>query len=117
MGPILAISFWALANAQQYMIQPVVSDIPEVLHQIAVCESGDRQFEDNGSVKRGIINKKDVGKYQINEKYHLEDSKKMGYDIYTEEGNERYALYLYKMEGTAPWIASKSCWNKPVQVE
>ena len=84
---------------------------------IADCESGNgtpesaRQFNDDGTVLRGVANRQDAGYFQINEHYHLKAAKKLGYDIYTEEGNISYALYLYQREGTTPWLASKACWG------
>ncbi len=49
---------------------------------------------------------------QINEKYHLEESKRLGYDIYSLEGNVKYAKYLYDKEGAKPWLSSSVCWAK-----
>jgi len=100
-----------IAEAQE---TPVVTqvEIPLIMKEIALCESGNRQFGKDGKVLRGIVNPKDTGRYQINEYWHLADSKKMGIDIYTSEGNEEYALYLYKTQGTRPWNASKPCWSR-----
>lgn len=84
----------------------------KVLDAISLCESRNRQFNKDGTVLRGNINPKDVGKYQINEYWHLEASKKMNIDIYTLEGNTEYAHYLYEKQGTKPWNSSKHCWSK-----
>ena len=84
-------------------IKPEISEIPDILKKIAFCESGNKQFNSDGSVLRGKQNSKDVGKYQINEFYHLANAQKMGIDIYTEEGNTEYALYLYNKNGTKDW--------------
>jgi hypothetical protein len=81
-----------------------------ILVDIARCESTFRQFKENGDVIRGRVNSKDVGIMQINEKYHLERSKKLGYDIYTVEGNLGYAKRIYEDQGAAPWSASQKCW-------
>lgn len=81
------------------------------MRKIAYCESRNRQFDKNGSVIRGVVNSKDVGIFQINEKYHLSDSKKMGLNIHTVEGNLDYAEYLYEKQGTRPWNSSKPCWG------
>lgn len=89
-----------------------IPEIPPILEEIARCESGGRQFKENGEVIRGVINSQDVGKFQINEKYHLAKSKELGMDIYTEQGNTAYALWLYKNQGTTPWNWSKGCWSK-----
>lgn len=91
-------------------------DAPPILLDIARCESGMRQFDENGEVLRGKVNKSDLGFFQINAYYHLESSKKAGFDIYTEEGNIGYALWLYKKEGTQPWKASEKCWSKSLAV-
>lgn len=79
---------------------------------IARCESTFRQFDKNGNVLRGVANRYDVGVMQINEYFHLEKSKKLGYDIYSIEGNMAYARYLYEREGARPWLASSNCWAK-----
>ena len=76
---------------------------------IAKCESGNRQFNADGSVLRGKVNPQDIGEFQINEKYHLQASIKLGYDIYTQSGNEAYAMYLYRTQGVKPWIHSAPC--------
>mgnify|MGYP001570233739 CR=1 FL=1 len=91
---------------------PVARNIPYILIKIAECESGGQHFNPDGSIKRGIVNPKDVGLYQINEFYHLETAQKMGINLYTEEGNIKYALYLYRKNGTRDWNWSRSCWNK-----
>lgn len=82
-----------------------------ILAKVAKCESDMRQFDETGKILRGRANSNDVGVMQINEKYHLEDSKKMGIDIYTLEGNLKYGKYLYNEQGVAPWKASSPCWN------
>lgn len=83
-----------------------------VMVEIARCESHFRQFDKNGNVLRGEINKQDVGIFEINEYYHLKESKRLGYDIYTIEGNIGYARYTYDKQGTRPWNWSKPCWGK-----
>lgn len=87
-------------------------NIPIVLEYIAACESGGRQFHDNGNVVRGEINSQDVGKYQINISYWKPEAEKQGYDIFTEEGNEDMALFLFGKYSAEPWESSKSCWEK-----
>lgn len=85
-----------------------------ILIDIARCESTFRQYRKDGQVMRGIVNPADVGIMQINEKYHLERSKSLGYDIYTVEGNLAYAKEMYEDQGAAPWSASSPCWSKPL---
>jgi len=87
------------------------SDLP-IMADIARCESHFRQTDKNGKVLRGDADANDVGVMQINERYHLTQSEKLGYDIYTLEGNMEYARYLYEKEGARPWLASSKCWAK-----
>jgi hypothetical protein len=92
---------------------PAVSYSPVTLKKIAWCESRNRQFNPDGTVLRGVVNAQDVGKHQINEKYHLADSIKLGFDIHTLEGNTAYAEYLYSKQGSTPWNWSAHCWSDP----
>ena len=87
------------------------ADTP-IMAEVIKCESQFRQFSQDGSAFRGKVNKQDVGIAQINEYYHLKRAKKLGYDIYTIEGNMAYAKLLFEEEGTAPWISSAPCWKK-----
>ncbi len=84
----------------------------QIMIDIARCESHFRQVDMKGNIFRGEKNRFDVGVMQINESYHLKESKKLGYDIYTLEGNMAYARYLYEKEGARPWLASSQCWAK-----
>lgn len=79
---------------------------------VARCESGYRQFNEDGTLLRGKQNPKDVGVLQVNEYYHLAGSTKLGYDIHTLEGNIDYGEYLYNNQGLTPWAWSKHCWGK-----
>lgn len=90
----------------------VVPEVPAILKKISKCESQDRQFNEDGSIHRGEINPQDIGMYQINEHWNGEEAKRLGFDIYTLEGNTKMALYLYKTRGTQPWNWSKHCWGK-----
>lgn len=95
--------------------EPVLP-IADVMKKIRWCESHNRQFNPDGSVLRGIQNSQDVGTFQINEKYHLADSIRLGFDIYTLEGNMAYADFLYQNQGTTPWNWSRHCWADPNRV-
>lgn len=86
------------------------ADTP-ILVEIARCESTFMHYKD-GEVVRGRVDNADVGVMQINERYHLETSKKLGFDIHTIDGNMAYARYLYEKSGSKPWNASKPCWSK-----
>ncbi len=83
-----------------------------ILSKVAFCESKYNQFDANGNTLRGVKNRLDVGIMQINEYFHLENSKKLGHDIYTLEGNLAYAKHLYETQGLKPWYSSSKCWNK-----
>ena len=92
-------------------IRHYFADLP-VLVDVAYCESSFRHNDKYGNVLRGVVNKSDVGVMQINLRYHLEDAEKLGYDLYTLEGNTAYARLLYEKKGTDPWVHSSKCWTK-----
>ena len=107
-------------------VNPVTVKVKEkakllpALVPICSCESDGKkngnphQFNSDGTVKRGKINPKDIGMCQINTEPrngHLAQAKKLGLDLFTEEGNIKYANWLYKREGTTPWNWSKKCWQ------
>jgi hypothetical protein len=96
-------------NVARY-VKDYFHDIP-VMNKIAKCESRDRQIDKNGNIVRGRKNTYDIGVMQINELYHAETAKKMGLDLYSIEGNVRYARYLYEKFGTKPWASSAPCWD------
>ncbi len=87
------------------------ADTP-ILIEIARCESTFRHEDKQGNVLRGKVDKADVGVMQINERYHLEKAKSLGFDLHTIQGNTAYAEYLYEKEGAKPWSASAKCWSK-----
>lgn len=98
-------------NTTKSKVQEYFSDIP-VMVDVAKCESGFKQFNSDGSVIRGVSNSQDVCVMQINEKYHADTAIRLGYNLYTLDGNMAYARYLYQTQGTAPWKYSSHCWNK-----
>lgn len=83
--------------------------VPDALIDVARCESTFRQFNDDGTVLRGVKDKRDVGVMQINEYYNGDEAKRLGFDIYTLDGNVGYAKYLYGKRGLKPWKASWNC--------
>jgi len=95
----------------QNYVQEYFRETP-ILAKVAKCESRNRQFGLDGQVLRGEVNSADVGLMQINEHYHDDEAVKMGLDLKTVDGNLAYAKHLYEEEGTAPWNASKKCWNR-----
>lgn len=78
---------------------------------IARCESRLQQYHEDGSLVRGRKNRRDVGVFQINEKYHLERSRAEGFDIYTTVGNIGYAMWLMGRDGNRHWRWSENCWR------
>jgi len=105
-----------LSISEHIDVEAKSADIdPTLAHKIAFCESTLRQFNNDGTVVRGVRNSSDIGLFQINEKFHLEKSRELGYDIYTTQGNIDYALYLLKKEGSRHWSSSKPCWSKDTQ--
>ncbi len=93
------------AQAEAYF-----KDTP-ILADIAFCESSFRQYDANGNVLKGVVNKGDVGVMQINKYYQGSKAKALGDDLNTSEGNMAYAKYLYEKEGTKPWDSSSDCWK------
>lgn len=81
-----------------------------VLAEIAKCESRFRHYDAYG-ILRGDYDRNDIGVMQINERYHAERAKKLGFDIKTLEGNLGYAKWLYEKEGLQPWASSGRCWK------
>ncbi len=99
-----------IMSTEKY-VREYFKDIP-IMIQVARCESHFRQLDSDGEIHRGVVNSADVGVMQINEFYHLDQSEKKNYNIYTLEGNVAYARDLYERQGTQPWSSSKPCWGK-----
>jgi hypothetical protein len=98
------------SKAVEAYVRHASADEP-ILVDIARCESTFRQFDQNGNIVRGKVNQADVGVMQINEKYHADEATKLGYNIYTVEGNVAFAKYLYDKYGADPWSSSSKCWS------
>jgi len=96
------------AGMQAYLAKEFADE--PVLVDVARCESNFSQFDKDGNIVRGIVNKDDVGVMQINEKIHGPMAAKLGFDLHTVEGNIAYAKHLYAEQGTAPWVYSSKCW-------
>lgn len=104
-----------------------VSVTPPVLVRIAHCESTGSHYctADLVAAKlcpkgmlgqvlvRGNNNRSvDVGKYQLNVDTWGAIATANGYNIYTEEGNENMARWIYENRGTTDWEASRKCWRR-----
>ncbi len=82
------------------------------LMAVTRCESHFHQWDDTGAVLRGKENRLDIGFGQINAFYHEKDAAKMGFDIYSAEGNILFTKWLYDHQGLKPWVWSRGCWSK-----
>ena len=101
-------------SAMEAYLRGEFGDKDAILVDIARCESNFHQFDTEGNVITRVNTDKnktrDIGVMQINAYYQGDTAKKLGYDIYTVEGNAAYAKHLYEQEGTAPWSSSEKCW-------
>jgi len=90
--------------------------VPAMLMRVGGCESAGsptatpRQFNPDGSVLRGKINPHDIGEFQINELFWGTQAVKLGFDIFTAEGNRDMALWIFENYGLRPWGWSRHCW-------
>ena len=91
-------------------VRAYYKNTPE-LAEIAGCESNFRQYDAKGAILKGTVDKDDIGIMQINKYYNGDNAEKLGYDIYTIEGNLAYAKVLYKKYGDDPWSSSEKCWK------
>lgn len=104
------VTVWA-ESVKEVPIGIRFEEIP-MLVKICKAESGSRQFLPNGNVVRGKVNPSDIGYCQINEYINNDEARKLGYDIFTEQGNKDYAVWLYMHRGTAPWSSSAGTWSR-----
>ena len=122
--------FSCLLFPKVYAISPIVPNTAIVppsqsdwigyplLEHIASCEShGDpnelpRQFLPDGSVLKGYPNPNDIGLAQINAPTWQKTAEKLGYDIYTYQGNLAMAKWIFNHYGSKPWLWSVVCWGK-----
>lgn len=80
----------------------------KLLDKIAYCESEYKTNAINPIPDKG----NDTGLFQINSYYHGDRVKKLGLNLLNPIHNMKYALILYKEQGTSPWNSSKKCWSK-----
>ena len=86
--------------------------LPDILKEIAFCESGGKHCNPAGSIIRGRIVPEDTGKFQINKTIHSGKAEELGLDLEDEKDNESYAIWLFSIYGITPWKASENCWSK-----
>jgi len=89
---------------------------PKLAIAIMKCEGEAYKTKGNNKNydKQGNHWSTDIGLFQINNYYHDAAAKKLGIDIYTDQGNIVYAMYLMQHQGTKPWNASRQCWTKMI---
>lgn len=100
--------------------QPTDEPIPvydaeteRVLKAIAICESHDRQFDDDGSVLMNKWGSSATGRYQIMSSVWRPAAVSMGINIDTAAGNKRMAYYiLTEAQGISAWTESATCLAK-----
>lgn len=106
------------ARAQSIIEIPAKSEFPPILQRICNAEvtgnpnTPSHQFNKNGSVVRGKTTPSDIGYCQINEPIWNDKARELGYDIYTEEGNKAFAVWLFNHYGSEPWYISKNNWKR-----
>lgn len=108
-----------MVYAEKEIQVQVDGDFP-VLQRIASCESvGNvskeaKQFDSKGRLIKhaNTDGSVDIGKNMINDRTWEAKAVTLGYDIYTEKGNDDMAKWIYKNIGTSPWSASMKCWNR-----
>ena len=92
-------------------VTPGDPPVEVVLGPLARCESGGRQFDDQGNLVTNPTSTA-IGMYGIMASLHEERAKSMGHNIRNREGNEAFAKILYAEEKFKPWEASRWCWEK-----
>lgn len=92
-------------------VRKTKTELPPILQRICKAESGNRQFNIKGDVLRNSKTPSDIGFCQIHETIWNDQARKMGLDIYTEEGNKQMAVWIFENYGTEPWNASKANWK------
>ena len=93
------------------LVRDYFSDIP-IMVEVARCESTFRHTMDDGSVLRGVVDKRDTGVMQINTYYHQGYADDLELDLEDFYHNMAYARHLYERQGIQPWNASRPCWGK-----
>ena len=99
---------------------PAPAVLNPTLIPVCSCESTGKkygtptQWDEDGNVLHGRINHNDIGMCQINvepRNGNIQKSIELGFDVYTEQGNIKYANWLYEHAGLTPWNWSKGCWQ------
>lgn len=102
-----------IANADtNHQITVIDKTLPLILQKICTAESPTGHHKANGTVAHYVNTNKtiDIGKCQINSIWEAK-AVELGYNIYTEQGNEDMALYIFNNYGSEPWYSSKTKWE------
>ncbi len=92
--------------AYKRKIERLFKDEP-IMAQIAYCESGYRQFDENGAPLKSRTN--DYGIFQINSKIWDKKAKEIGLDYKGSPiDNIKMARYIYEHQGKKAWV----CYGK-----
>lgn len=101
--------------------EPAPVTLNPALVPVCACESRQGKYgtpthyeEDGVTVLLGRENPNDIGMCQINSEPrngHVVAAEAMGMNIWEEQGNIRYANWLYEQQGLQPWNWSRPCWE------
>ena len=78
----------------------------QALDRIVYCESRWRQYDANGEVLFGRIDKRDTGLGQINTYFQRKRIRNSVLDPMEPYDNLRLIVYIYKLDGLSPWVCS-----------
>ncbi len=100
-------------NVVNQVITVAAKDVAPILHKICMAESSCQQFDKNGipTMHANTNGSVDIGKYQINNRVWGATARKLGYDLMTEEGQDKMATYLLENKGSGPWFSSSKNWE------
>lgn len=87
------------------------AETERLLNAIAICESGDRQFDTDGSVLMNRHGSSATGRYQIMSSVWRPTAESMGINIDTAAGNKKMAYYILRetQQGIYAWSESFPC--------
>jgi hypothetical protein len=92
-------------------VRALFNDTPDMV-VIAQCESGFRQYGNDGQPLRGGGGNY-IGVFQFSESGHAATARALGFDIYEASGNIGYAKFVYDKQGTRPWVG---CLKNPMTI-
>jgi hypothetical protein len=114
--PIVAIAHKNPVVGQNLAVNAIWNEYP-LLERVCSCESWGspnkipREDDISGNVLIGYPNPNDKGACQIHVPAWGATAIKLGYNIYTLQGNVDMAVYILKHQGYEAWSASESCWK------